>query len=152
MDTAIEVGWFIASIVALDYSIKHLGAAKTLWWAFAVSSLLYLSMAVPSLQRTIHRHHGYLTPRSLLVPGLLSALATIYGVAWWTLWKRKPSARGWAIAASVTYVLLSLFTMWSNLHLGRSIRGCSGVMLATGATGLVAFLRHSKARRTQQQQ
>jgi hypothetical protein len=141
MNTLIEVGWFIFYMVALNYAIKHLGAAKTFWWAFAVSSLLCLLTTFHSILRIINRHDGFLTLRSLLVPGVFSALAAIYGVAWWTVWKRKRSARACAIAACLTYILAPLFTIWSKLHFSRSFRVCSGVMLATGVIGLVAFLR-----------
>jgi len=141
VNTVIEVGWFIAYIVALNYSIKHLGAGKTLSWLFSVSSLVCLSIVFPYMLRIIHPHDGSLTLRSLLVPGVLSALATIYGVAWWTVWKRKPSARVWPIAASLTFILVPLFTIWSKLHFSRSIRDCSVVMLATGVISLVALFR-----------
>ena len=142
MNTLIEVGWFISFVVALSYAIKHLGAAKTFWWAFAVSSLLCLLAIFHSILRMLNRHDGFPTLRSLLVPGVFSVLAAVYGVAWWTGWKRKRSARVWAIAACLTYILVPLFTIWSRLHFSRSFRVCSVIVLATGVIGLVAFLRH----------
>lgn len=141
MNTIIEVVWFISSLVALNYSVKHLGASRTIWWSFVVSFLLCLSIACPSILRAIHRRDAFLAARTLLVPGVFSALAMIYGVASWTVWKRKPSARAWAIVASLTYVLVPLFTIWSRLHSSRSIRVCSGIMLAIGVIGLGAFSR-----------
>ena len=144
MNSLIEIGWFVSSVVALNYAIKQLGAAKTFWWTFSVSFLLCLSMIFHSILRIINRHDGFLTLRSLLVPGVFSALAAIYGVAWWTVWKRKRSARACAIAACLTYILVPLFTIWSKLHFSRSFRVCSGVMVATGVIGLVAFLRHGR--------
>jgi hypothetical protein len=140
MSAAIQAVWFIASLIALDYLIRYFGAAKTLCSFFALSSVLTLSIALPIILRMIARHHALLT-LSLLVPGVLSVQAAIYGMAWWTVWKRKPSARAWAIAASLTTILLSLLIIWSNLHHSRPIWWCSGVMLAWGITGLVGFVR-----------
>jgi hypothetical protein len=142
MNTLIEVGWFICYMVVLNYAIKHLGAAKTFWWTFAVSLLLCLLTIFHSILRIVNRHDGFPTLRSLLVPGVFSALGAIYGVAWWTVWKRRRSARACAIAACLTYILVPLFTIWSRLHSSRSFRVWSVVMLATGVIGLLAFLRH----------
>lgn len=82
MSIAIQVGWFISYLVALNYAIKHLGAEKTLSWIFAVSSLVCLSIVIPYILRIVHPRDRSLTLRSLLVPGVLSVLATVYGVAW----------------------------------------------------------------------
>ena len=144
MNIVIEIGWFIASLIVFDYTIKTLGAAKTLSWTFAVSSLVCLWIAVTSILGIIHQHHGFLTLRVQLVPEVLSVLATIYGVACWTGWKGKPSARAWAIAGSVTLILIPLFTIWSTVRFSRSIRGCSMSVLAIGVTGLVAFWRRDE--------
>jgi len=139
--TAIEVGWFIATLVGLDYSIKTLGTVKTLWWTFGITLLVNLGILV-SVAGIAYRNA--VPSRFLLVPGILSMQAAIYAVAWWTLWKRKPSARAWGVGASLLYVLPSVFNIWSSIHHSRSIRGCSGIMLAIGVIGLVAFLRNEQ--------
>jgi hypothetical protein len=90
MLSAIEIGWFIAAFIGLDYLIKTWGAANTLWCTFAISSLVCVSIALPSIQRAIDRYDDVPTLRSLLVPEVFSVLAIIYGAAWWTIWKRKP--------------------------------------------------------------
>ena len=35
------------------------------------------------------------------------ALAVVFGAASWTIATKKPSARGWGIAASIGYLLMS---------------------------------------------
>jgi len=140
MSIVVESGWFIVGMVVFNYSFKLLGGKRTFWWLFAVSSLMCLLLAFPFILHIVYRPHGFLTLRTLLVPGVLSILATIYGLAWWAVWKRKPYARASATAASVAYILLSLFTIWSKLDFSRSIRGCTWFMLATGVIGLVVFL------------
>jgi len=140
MNIVVEVGWFIVGVVVSNYSFKHLGAIRTFLVGFAVSSLMCLLLAFLFIPRIVYRPHGFLSLRPLLVPGVLSILATIYGLAWWAVGKRKSYSRVTAIAASLTYILLPLFTIWSKLHLSRPIRGCSWFMLATGVIGLVVFL------------
>ena len=144
MRAIIELGWLIAPLIGLYYSIEYVGAAKTFWWGFAASFLVCLSIIPAYILRVIDQHHVLLTLHSLLVPGVFSILATIYGVAWWTFWKRRPSATAWAIAANLTYILVPLFTIWSKVRSSRSIRACTLVMLATGATGLVTFFRRDQ--------
>jgi hypothetical protein len=55
-----------------------------------------------SILYPIHWHNAF---RSLLITVSLSVvIATISGVAWRIVWKRKPSARGWGIEpASCTF-------------------------------------------------
>jgi len=72
-------------------------------------------------------------------------LAAVFGVAWWTVWKGKPSARGWGIAASLFYILVSLLPI---IFFSRSVWAGVGVVLtnfglvlAIGVAGLVAFSR-----------
>jgi hypothetical protein len=71
------------------------------------------------------------------------------GMAWWRIKKGKPSARGWAIAASLSLILssitiiLPLRAMWKYFPVGISIGllVLCGVMIALGIAGLVAFGR-----------
>ena len=75
-------------------------------------------------------------PRILLVPTVFSVMAATYGIACWTIWKGKRSARGWGIAASLTYILLPLSMFFFVRHF---ISRHFPVMLAIGVAGLIAF-------------
>jgi hypothetical protein len=143
VDIAVQVGWFIALLIAPAYSIKYLGGTKTLWGAFAVSFLLCLWIVPLTVLRAFHRYHDFLTLRGLLVPAVFSVQAAIYGMACWTVWKRKPSATVWAIVASLTYILIPLLTIWLGFHFSRPTRACSVVVLVLGVTGLIVFSRRA---------
>jgi len=143
VDIAVQVGWFIALLIAPAYSMKYLGGTKTLWAAFAVSFLLCLWIVPMTILRAFHRYHDFLTLRALIVPAIFSVQTAIYGMACWTVWKRKPSARVWAIVASLTYILIPLLTMWLGVHFSRPIRACSVVVLVIGVTGLIVFSRRA---------
>jgi hypothetical protein len=114
---------------------------KFMSWIYAISSLRCLQIALLRILHTIQRDYAFLPLRSLLIPTEFSVLAIIYGLTWWAVFKGEPSARGWGIAASLTYILISL---WSIIYFSRSVYGAFGVMLATGITGLVAFLWHDE--------
>jgi len=139
VDIAVQVGWFIALLIAPAYLMKYLGGTKTLWAAFTFSFLLYLWIVPMTILRAFHRYHDFLTLRALLVPAVFLVQTPIYGMACWTVWKRKPSARLWAIVASLIYILIPLLAIWAGVRFSRPIRGCSVVMLVLGVTGVIVF-------------
>jgi len=79
----------------------------------------------------------------LIIASFSVTLATLAGVAWWTVWKGKPSAKGWAISASLMIILLFLWQfifplqpVWYHYrHLGA---------LFIGIVGLVVFSRRDE--------
>jgi hypothetical protein len=84
-----------------------------------------------------------------LIPPLLAA---IFGAAWWTLKRGMPSARRWALAASITMILSSLPMLpgaysiwkWENGRFGN-VAFILFVLIAAslfgGVAGLYAFWR-----------
>jgi hypothetical protein len=66
----------------------------------------------------------------------------VFAMAWWTVWRRKRSGRGWAIAASLLFLLCSGLL----LYLDRSALQQAAVwdviwpVLALGVAGLIVFL------------
>ncbi len=109
---------------------------KLLCWLFAISSLLCLWNALLLILRIVHRHYAFLPGRGALAIAFFPVLAIVFAAAWWTVWKRKPSARGWGIAACLTYVLVSAWGIFSS----RSVPVSLGVMLAVGVAGLFVLL------------
>jgi hypothetical protein len=74
-------------------------------------------------------------------------LGALPGVAWWTLRKRKPSARRWALAASILNALLLLPVIEGKIHLGRTPSWPLYAVCGTiGILGLIAFWRGDKTR------
>jgi len=110
---------------------------KFMSWIYAISSLRCLQIAFFRFLHTIRLHYAFLPLRNLLIPTEFSVLAIIYGLTWWAVFKGEPSARGWGITASLTYIFIPL---WSIIYFSRSVWGAFGVMLAIGIAGLVAFL------------
>jgi len=109
---------------------------KNLSWVFAFISLVCLQISVSSILATTHRHHSLPLFRYLLVPFTFTMMAAVHGGAWWTIWKNKPSARFWGLAASLINLLLSV----GLIYLSRSPRGL-WLVLALGIAGLIAFWR-----------
>ena len=112
---------------------------KFMCWIYATSSLLGLWTAFWFIPGIIHRDYAQFPLRSLLVSAVFPTMATIYGVAWWTVWKGKTSARGWGIAASLTNILIPL-----QIIIFSRNWSCNVVVLLIGIVGLVAFLRRDE--------
>jgi hypothetical protein len=82
----------------------------------------------------------------LLMPAVVAVVA---GMAWWTLRKGGPSARRWAIAASISFLVVSAPFLVANVAIVRySLTGAiefAGVLvlfvtlLLLGIAGLAAF-------------
>lgn len=73
----------------------------------------------------------------------LPALAMIYGMACWTFLRAKPAARGWGIAASTTFILLTALVEWADRHFGWA--GGAGAHMATAGAGLVGVIAFSRS-------
>ena len=58
-------------------------------------------------------------------------------MAWWTVWKEKPSGKSWGIVASLINNLAMITAF--ILH-KRSLSGCQWEVLVVGIVGLIAFL------------
>jgi len=122
-------------------------------WVFGISSLFCSWGSVYLILRTIHQHYSYdflrrfafqqfgLLLHILFLIVIFPVLAIIFGLAWWTIWKEKLSARGWGIAASLIYVLISL---WPIIYRSDSDWGAPGLEFAIGLGGLIAFSRATK--------
>jgi hypothetical protein len=67
---------------------------------------------------------------------MFPVLTVIFGIACWANLSEKRTAKGWGIAASLIYVLTSL---WPIIQHFGSILGAPGVELTIGVVGLVAF-------------
>ncbi len=73
----------------------------------------------------------------LFITALFTIAVIIYGLAWWTVWKKKPSGRGWGIVASLIYLPVSLSGI---IFFAQPLLGYEGIVLALGVAGMVAFV------------
>jgi hypothetical protein len=87
----------------------------------------------------IHRRHGLLSLRNQLTTAFFLALISIFALAWWTVWKEKPSARGWGVAASLAYVLIYLQPI---IFSSKYVWWHASADLFIGIVGLIVFSRH----------
>lgn len=109
-----------------------------LCWIFAAACVLNLAVVLRCEQYAIRYNYPPSLLRDLIISAVISAaVALCSGVAWWTVWKKRASAKGWAIAASATSIIifvrpfiLPTRPVWDH-HLGA---------LIIGIVGLVAFL------------
>jgi len=155
----VEIGLFIAFGVLLAWALQfnrvsrsdnHSGTErsdiqrvrKVMCWVFAFMSLRYALDPRVSMLYAVHRHYAFLPLRNLATITLYAVVPIVSGIAWWTVWKRKPSARLWGIAASVTYILIFLRPI---IFFPASAWWRNWSALALGIMGLAAFLpRHER--------
>lgn len=110
---------------------------KVLCWIFLVTSLLNLTVFLRCVVYGARYHYTPPLLLSLIVTASVSgAVALCSGFAWWTLWRKKAFAKGWAIAASASSLLIFIRPFvfptqpaWDH-HLGA---------LFIGIVGLIAF-------------
>jgi hypothetical protein len=121
------------------------GLRKFMGWVFGIFSLICTWGAVWVILHTIRTQRLYVfsDPRILPLDAILPSIAAVLGVAWWKVWKEKPSARGWGIGASLAFLPLPL---WFIVRYSDPVGGAYGLQLAIGSVGLIAFLRRSKVK------
>jgi hypothetical protein len=131
---------------------------RLLCGCFSFLALIFLLVSVSTVPHILHPAypHAYLhTPRGTvamllgkLVLALPLPLGALYGMASWTVTRGKPGARAWAIAASVTLLLLCVPVTFVTIYVAKhaSFRQMPGnflifnaIALAFGIAGLVAF-------------
>ena len=109
-------------------------------WIFAATSVLYLLIYLPTFLWSVHRRpYDLLFLDNLLTGTLFSVVPIVCGVACWVIWKGKPSARGWGIAASLMHIviflrpiILSFRSPWWH-HIGALAIGIIGLVSSQGA-------------------
>jgi len=72
----------------------------------------------------------------VVLPWVMPLQTAVFGIAWWTSFREKRSARAWGIAASVSYLAMALFPLAFPPH---SFFSPLSPVLALGIVGVLAF-------------
>src|ERR1035438_3112396 len=105
-------------------------------WTFAIASVICFVITVLFIRQSFRGDFALSALSRLICSALFLALTMTFGVAWWTIWTDKPSARRWGVAASSIHVLL---TLWMIVFRSYLILSSQGFGLALGVVGLIAF-------------
>lgn len=114
-----------------------MGTVRRLYcWLFAFSSAASLQIAIWGELRTPYEGNASPPVRSLFLAVAFVCLAAVFGTAWWTVFKSRPSGRAWGIAASAVYAGLPVC-----LHAASSqpLGANSFVVFGLGIVGLATF-------------
>jgi|SRR5208283_4261316 len=115
---------------------------KFMGWIFLATCLQYLTISLRNIPFTNQPYYVVpLLQRMLTAPVISIVMAVLSVIAWWTIWKGKSSAKVWAIATSIIYILLFVRQFIIPL---RPVRGHQAGALVLGIIGLVAFLWRDK--------
>jgi hypothetical protein len=71
-----------------------------------------------------------------LLPWIMPLQTAVFGIAWWTVFREKRSARAWGIAASLVFILWTLLPLVMSPH--YFWKG-DLLLFGTGIAGLTAF-------------
>jgi len=85
----------------------------------------------------LSRYQNMLLVRILLVIVFDFCVVALSGIAAWTIWKAHPWARGWAIAASVSFVFMFIRPFLIPMH---TILTHYLISLVVGLVGICAFV------------
>ena len=111
---------------------------KIMCWFFAFVAVVCLWIVLIHISNTIRYYHSLHHPLlGMIVPTVFLLLATIFGMAWWTVWKDKTSAKIWGITACLINILVTLMTY---IRHSRSLSSRQWELFAVGIVGLIAFL------------
>jgi hypothetical protein len=104
-----------------------------MFWSFTATSIIYLAL-VP--YRLFHAHSTPILWNLLVGPVFTVHMAALSGIAAWTIWKAHPWAKGWAIAASLMYIVIFLRPFIVSM---RTVWDHNLVALSLGLIGLASF-------------
>ena len=122
-------------------------------WMFAFSALCCLGIVARYTRLAFHPEDFLGAPSVIgrfIVPVVFSGLTLTFTLAWWTSFRRKPSARSWCVAASIVNILVALFPVvlslrfdydWSGLPVGLTP---IALLLGLGIAGLIVFTRRAE--------
>ena len=114
---------------------------QILLWTFALAALLWFSLswfifttAHDALAEVSHPSAWFVL-RDISLALVVPTLSILFGVAWWTLFRRNPSARIWTILGSFALSLsaLALIYLLPNSWLWAAL------LLILGITGIITF-------------
>ena len=114
-------------------------------WQFAVTGVVTLLVAAWLIPEILGRA-ARLLPKVCII-AIFLAMASIDGTAWWAVRKERPSARVWAVAASLASLLGSL---WLISHSWRLAQWCIWFTAALSIAWLVLFLWPNEGQGTEE--
>jgi hypothetical protein len=114
-----------------------------LCWIYAFAAFIFLRASVSTYRDILFlsQFHGpWSNVRSIAGGLIVAAVGVVYGMAWWTILLRKPSARIWAMIASILQILLCVVLCGLDFYRGPGILWQPVlVLIAIGVAGIILF-------------
>ena len=109
-------------------------------WYFCWFSVILVAATIWTDVALIHGSAPIKWSRFVLVDLSFLLSSAAFATAWWAVWRRKRSGRGWAIAASLVSILQSLYGLFLGWDVfAKWFGGTSWLPTAFGVLGLIAF-------------
>jgi hypothetical protein len=120
-------------------------ARKYISWIFALAFLIGVPITFTTTLNVFSgiRHRDPSVHLSVawwlvlfVLPWVMPLQTAVFGVAWWTVFREKRSARAWGIAASMVFILWVLLPLITPPHFFWT---GNLLLLGVGTTGLIVF-------------
>ena len=129
-----------------------------LCWMFALGAIVFLRSSLYSFLDIASWPDAHLPPTllSASIRAALPLLGIVYGMACWTFWTSKASARAWGLTASCTNAVLGCLFLYMDRRFltapATAFLNPDALLLGIGIAGIVAFRRRDviKAERLMQ--
>jgi hypothetical protein len=106
-------------------------------WCFCWVFMVLLGVAAKTVLNFGHRQ---VSARALPLAAALLIASLVFAGAWWTVWKRKASAKIWGILASLLSLLAALPMLYFGVNVFlRTFLGFFWPSTVLGIVGLIAF-------------
>jgi hypothetical protein len=117
-----------------------------LCWYFWCLSVIFIGMAHREIHEAIHGENASLPlPIQILAVSIPPIFVAVFGMAWWTVWRKRSSARVWAVTACITNLAFSigiplLYFYAQGANSFWWMESIFGLPTVIGIAGLIVFL------------
>jgi hypothetical protein len=106
-------------------------------WCFCWLFMVLLGVTAKIVLNLIHHQAS---PRTLPLAAILLIASLVFGRAWWTVWKRRNSARVWGIVASLLSLLAALPMLFFGVPVfWKTLTSFFWPSTVLGIVGLIVF-------------
>jgi hypothetical protein len=124
--------------IAIRFGVLLLAVCRTAYcWLFFAWSLGSAYMFSVTIRRTMRAHSA--SSGDIAMYTIFALYSVVFGIAWWMIFRGKPTLKGWAIAANLILVFFFLPTVfWGWRGVLASELGW-GPEILVGICGIVIF-------------
>jgi hypothetical protein len=124
--------------IVMRFGVLLLALCRTLYcWLFFIWSLGSAYMFSITVRRTMRTHSVSRGDIAMYI--ILALYSVVFGIAWWMIFKGKPTLKAWAIAANLILIFFFLPLVFSGWQGVLKEERRWGPEILIGVCGIVIF-------------